>query len=177
MLYLDESGDDGQISETGSDFFIVCVYFDEISTYKKVNKSIRDFLDYKNIDLKWNKLTKNQKSLFLEYVKGVDYKVFSIGVDKAKIKDFSYGNMLYNLLIKTQIKKGKVVYKGLHLKNTFAKVSFRLKSFDKRITFVEQKNTEYLGVEIADIFAGYVHHCMRYKIKINDSINFINFQT
>ena len=122
MLYLDESGDDGKISETGSDFFIVCVYFDGADKYKAVNKSIRNFLGYKNIDLKWNKLNKNQKKLFTLYIKNIDYKVLATGVDKIKVKDFSYSTMLYELLIKTGIKKDKVVYKGLHLKDTFSKV-------------------------------------------------------
>ena len=53
---------------------------------------------------------------------------------------------------------------------------FILKNFNKKFSFYESKNDQYLGVEIDDLYAGYVRYCITNNLKINNSINYYEFE-
>lgn len=171
MMYLDESGDDGKRVKSNSELFAVAVYDDISDEFRKINNEIRLCLKYKNRNLKWNKLNREQKVLFSNFVHTnfIDTVYVAINVKKYN-NNLTYLEICKYLFFRLGQSKNKVVYKGVHLKSMFHKIHLVLKDYNKSFSFYESKGDQYLGIEISDLYAGYVRHCLTNSLEISSNI-------
>ncbi len=164
MIFLDESGVDKGNSKN-SPFFIVSIV--NLFNYKEENKKIREFLKHKQERLKWQKLTKSEKDLFLSYSENINYKVYAIYNNK-NLKSITYFDILYHIMNNRIFNKQKIIYSGLHLNSIFEKVRRALKKENKiLISFKESENDEEFGIQIADLWAGFINNSLKNKIDIS----------
>ena len=164
MIFLDESGVD-KGNDINSPFFVISIV--NFLDYVAENKKIRNVLKHKQERLKWQKLTKEEKLRFCDYAKNIDYRIDCIYNSK-EIKKATYFNVLYSLLNKSIYNKNYIVYEGLHLNAIFEKVRKLLKNKNNIfISFGESKNDETLGIQIADLWAGFINHSLKNKIDIS----------
>lgn len=175
MIFLDESGVD-KGNNTNSPFFVVSVV--NLLDHESENNKIRDILKHKQERLKWQKLTKEEKSKFFEYAKGIKYKIDCVYNKKENI-EASYLNLLYLILSKNSYNKEKIIYEGLHLNSIFEKVRKLLKIKNRiLISFRESEDNEKLGIQIADLWAGFINHSLKKKIDISEikNLNLTEYQ-
>lgn len=170
-MYLDESGDDGDISVSSSHFFVVAVVLsgdDEIGPEILKLKQI-----FKSDKFKWNTLFKKQKNDFLLYVDESKYKVYGIYINKNNFKNIDkvYLKMVIKIFTDIGIDKAKVFYTGDHLAKMFDKVRRSFKSKRKRIVFIKAENSNLKGVDLADLWAGYFNYGLKGKIKFLNKSN------
>jgi hypothetical protein len=158
MIFLDESGvDSGRV--TSSAFFVVSIV--NLEDYQKENFKIRESFNYKQKTLKWQKFTRIQKDMFFNYAENCDYKIYAIQNNKLK-KEATYPDIAYSLFKNLMNKKEVIIYTGSHLNSIFEKIRRKLKKEDGIIIrFRESKLDEELGVEIADLWAGFVNDSFR----------------
>ncbi len=155
MIFIDESGDDGNTNKSSQKFFVVSAYFDDVKLYTEENQKLRRLLNYKKIEMKWNKLDHKQKEFFDKYTKSVNYKIDYFVLDKQK-SNFKYKDILMELLGRNNINKNLILYKGEHMTRMMAEVLHKLKKYKVRASHREIIDQECLGIEIADLWAGYI---------------------
>lgn len=164
MVFIDESGDDGNTEKSSGQFFVVSILFGSLTHAKMENINLRKILNYKKSELKWNKLSKEQKSVFRSYSKKVIYKWDYIYVDKNRDKKVQkYYDLILELFLrhKISIQKKTVLYKGEHLIKMFSKVAKELSKRGVKISHREIRSEEVVGIEIADLWAGFIHSELR----------------
>ena len=164
MVFIDESGDDGNTEKSSGQFFVVSILFGGLTHAKTENLNLRKILNYKKSELKWNKLNKEQKNVFRSYSKKVIYKWDYIYLDKNKDKKVQkYYDLILELFLrhKIVIQKKTVLYKGEHLIKMFSKVARELSKRGVKISHREIRSEEAAGIEIADLWAGFIHSELR----------------
>ena len=103
------------------------------------------------------------------WFESVDY-VYS---DK-RVENKKYENLLNELLENNKLDKEVLVYKGEHMVKMVSKIvrSFKKKKIKLSHKEVSNIDCEYVGIEIADMWAGYINH--KLKIDITDkNINIV----
>lgn len=158
MIFLDESGVD-KGNNKSNPFFIICLV--GVEDYRKENDKLRKFLLHKKDIFKWQKLSKTQKQKFDEYAIRMSYKIDSIYNIK-NISNAKYFDLLTSLLNNKAYHKELIIYTGLHLNSIFEKVRKTIKNKSKiNIRFRESVNDEEKGIQIADLWAGYINHSIK----------------
>ena len=167
MIFIDESGDDGDTEKSSQRFFIVTAFFSSLEKSKEENNEVRKFLNFEKTEMKWNKLTKIQKELFNKYSKKISYKIDYIYLDKNSNGEIvKYYNLVQKLLDRNRmfLNNELILYKGEHLKKMFEKIRREFLTYGTKLKHREIKIDESCGIEIADLWAGYLHS----KLKLDN---------
>ena len=157
-LYFDESGDLGNIKNSQTDFFTICIYKEinpEVSSnfieaIKKKTKTART-------ELKWYRLDKEKRKAFSDLSKDMNEYVYIIICDKNKSEIFGenlFKDMMSKLIINYNL-QGKFYYDADHLTKTLHEVHSSLKLKNYKINFINSKTISNQGIQIADLYAGY----------------------
>ena len=160
MIFIDESGDDGDLEKSAQDFFVVSAVFTSLELAKKENVKIRKILQYKNLDMKWRKLTRKQKIIFETYSKNISYKIDFVYTNKKENGD-KYQDLLPTLLERNKLEGETVLYKGSHMVKMVSRIVQKIRRRKIKLIHREVNTEEMVGIEIADLWAGYEHYNLR----------------
>ncbi len=171
MIFLDESGDDGDFSLSSQKFFVISLFFADLKKAKEEYFKLSKRWSLKHF--KWNSLKKKQKLDFIKYVKNIDYKVNCEYIKKDNFNNLDkvYFKMCLDMFSHINIRKDKVVYTGDHLGVMFNKVKNKVLKNNKRFYFNQAKGDELYGVSIADLWAGYINYAMKNNLEIPNGKN------
>ena len=168
MIFLDECGvDKGSVEN--NNFFVVAV--SELEDYRKENLLIRKIIEHKTERLKWQKLTKIEKLLFSNYAINTSYNIKAIYKDKRIAESGDYLDIMKSFCQDRFFNKKVIKYHGIHLNSTFQKVKIFLKSKNIILNFEQAKNDEDYGIQIADLWAGYINHSIKNGIDLKNIKN------
>lgn len=168
MIFLDECGvDKGSVEN--SNFFVIAI--SDIEDHKKENLLIRKIIEHKTERLKWQKLNKKEKLLFSSYVISTKYQVRAIYKDKRFNREGDYLEIMKHFCEDRFFNKKVIKYQGTHLNRTFQKVKIFLKSKNIILNFEQAKNDENYGIQIADLWAGYINHAIKSEIDLKNIKN------
>ncbi len=167
MIFLDESGDEGTMENSSTEFFVVSIVGADAISLKNDYFLIKEKLGITKKDYKWNSLKKSQKEIFYKIAGDVSYRVNVGYVDKSKYINDKKMYFDLSIFVFGEVQNGDtVVYTGDHLGKMFDKVRRLYKKKNIKISFREARTDEVYGVSIADLWAGYIHYLLKNKIKI-----------
>ena len=171
MIFLDESGDDGDIRVSTQKFFVVSLILSDMDQVKEEYKKLEKL--FKSKKFKWNTLYKNQKLRFKEYADSAEYKVICKYIEKENFLnlDKTYYSMTVDIFENIEFKKEEIIYTGIHLRKMFDKVRRKIKSKNKRFVFREAVSNELFGVLLADLWAGYINYSLKNNLEITKNKN------
>lgn len=171
--YFDESGDTGDVkNKSNTNFFDIALYTEStIEETEILAQKIRSEFGLKSYQIfKWNKFSKENKIKFkIFFEKNLMNNTCLIWCDKRNIDIFGedlYRNMLFKLIKENNL-KGKVKYDGDHLYKLADKVRVNLNIFGLKVHFENVETNINLGVQIADLCAGYLQWCLENKMDLN----------
>ena len=181
MYYFDESGDPGDARQkSNTDYFVIAIYKENsLNNTKDLIAKIRRNLkisDNKK-ELKWFRFSKEDRTEFEKiYISHILEKTFVICCKKHKSHIF--GEKLYEQMLLKLIKEfqlvGKYVYVGEYLARLVENIHIQFKINGSKVTFKNSTDKNVLGIQIADLVAGYFRSKLEKKENTNNK-NVINF--
>ncbi len=158
--YFDESGDAGSLNKNSNTTnFSMCIYkeTDPEITKDFINK-LRNKFKIDRKELKWYRFSKNMRTEFKRFKHILDDNIYTLNIIKKNINAFGeylFIDTIQSLIINNNI-NGEIFYDGDHLTRTLHKVKLLLKVKNIKVKFVNKSSSDMLGIQIADIYAGYI---------------------
>ena len=173
MIFLDESGDDGDAKVSAQKFFVVSLILSDVEKAKQECLKLEKI--FKTKKFKWNTLYRAQKLNFKKYADSSDYKVICRYIQKENFLnlDKTYYNISVEIFSNLNFKKEEILYTGTHLRKMFDKVRRKIKSKNKKFIFREATEEELFGVLLADLWAGYINYSIKNNLEITKNIDLL----